>query len=162
MMAKVKILLWSIAISLPSGCANVEYEDSAGSRFSPNTTGGSQSTVNNTNTPIVIDNPPLAVTPLAPSSVVAEVLSDDMVILRIQDESTDEQEFEIVRMKLSVVQETFIVAAQVGVGIFIFEETDPLAVGTYRYKVRSKNTVGNSAYEESNSISIVFDPDKQL
>lgn len=101
-----------------------------------------------TTNPVV---PPPTV-PIAPSNLVAPLSGQNSVALAWQDNSSDEQGFKAERQ---VNAGAFSQIAQVGAGVTAY--TDPnLAQGSYGYRVRAFNAVGNSAY--SNIVPITISP----
>ena len=137
--------LLAIAALLMSGCGGVGNGESVGTKFLPGTV--------DTNQP-VIDNPAQLTAPLAPSSVVADDVGNDRIVLEIEDASGNEEGFEIVRTRQGGGQKTFTMASNPGKGNVSFEDPDDLFFGTYTYKVRSVNAFGNSEYKQSNSVSM--------
>lgn len=99
------------------------------------------------------DAPPPPTLPLAPSSLVASALGSSSASLVWQDNSNNEDDFEIARSTDGINFSSLVV---LGAGTEGYTDIGLTAATAYWYQVRARNAVGNSAY--SNTAQVTTDP----
>jgi fibronectin type 3 domain-containing protein len=88
---------------------------------------------------------PLATTPAAPSNLVATAVSASRINLTWTDNASNESNYRIERCQGAGCS-NFVQIAQVGANVTSRANTGLAAGTTYRYRVRARNSIGNSGY----------------
>ena len=97
--------------------------------------------------------PPPPQTPAAPSNLTAANGGTRRVNLSWKDNSSNETQFLLERCRLSRSSCTFSQLATVGAGVTGFSDTSVSRRTTYRYRVKARNSAGDSAYSNTAQVT---------
>lgn len=151
-----KDLTWSAPVWYdPANADPPLLVSDGGATATPTDTGTPTETPTPTNTPLPTDTPTSTPTPTntpippampnAPSNLIAAVISRSQINLAWTDNATNETGFRIERCKGATCT-NFTQIATVGPDTTTFSNTGLAANTSFRYRVHSYNTSGNSAY----------------
>jgi subtilisin family serine protease len=97
--------------------------------------------------------PPPPQTPAAPSNLTAANGGTRRVNLSWKDNSSNETQFLLERCRLSRSSCTFSQLGTVGAGVTAFSDTSVSRRTTYRYRVKARNSAGDSAYSNTAQVT---------